>query len=118
MNSGVCDRINPTLKINCAKFLLTNARSLIQKTDALTDAFESLGLDFACVTETLFKGGKALQDALVDIDQRDTLCPQEQGWPRGGHGGGVAIAFNAGTCNFKERKLKNVIAGQEKNAHT
>lgn len=44
--------INKPVKNKCATFLLSNARSLMQKTDALTDAFESLQLDFACVTET------------------------------------------------------------------
>ena len=112
---GVYDRINPTLKTNCAKFLLTNARSLIQKTDALTKAFESLGLDFACVTETWFKGGKALKDSLVDIEGASGIrfVHKSRDGRRAGHGVGVAIAFNTGTCNFKERKLRNVTAGQE-----
>ena len=115
VNSGVCDGINPTFKINCAKFFLTNARSLIQKTDALMDAFESLGLDFACVAETWFKGGRALKDALTDIEGASGIrfVHRSRDGRRGGHGGGVAIAFNAGTCNFKERKLKNVSASQE-----
>ena len=67
-NSSVNQRINPELKTKCAKFLLTNARSLIQKTDALTDAFQSLNLDFACITETWFKGGRELKDMLTDIE--------------------------------------------------
>ena len=40
----------------------------MQKTDALTDAFESLILDFTCVTETWFKGGKELEEMLTDIE--------------------------------------------------
>ena len=109
------NRINPTLKNNCAKFLLTNARSLIQKTDALTDAFESLGLDFACVTETWFKGGKALKDSLDDIEGASGIrfVHKSRDGRRSGYGGGVAIAFNKGTCNFKERKLREATAGQE-----
>ena len=88
---------------------------MIQKTDALTDAFESLGLDFACVTETWFKGGKALKDSLVDIEGASGIrfVHKSRDGRKTGHGGGVAIAFNKGTCNFKERKLRNTTAGQE-----
>ena len=32
---------------------------------------------------------------------------------RAGRGGGVAVAFNTSTCNFKEKKLKNLVDGQE-----
>ena len=114
-NDSVHDRINPTLKTNCAKFLLTNARSLTLKTDALTDAFESLGLNFAIITETWFKGGKALNDTLRDIEGASGIrfIHKSRDGRRSGHGGGVAIAFNIGTCNFKERKLRNVENGHD-----
>ena len=48
----------------CARFLLSNSRSLVKK----TDAFESLSLDFACITETWFKGGKALKEMITEIE--------------------------------------------------
>ena len=114
-NNSTQDRINASLKHGCAKFLLTNARSLTQKTDALTDPFESLGLDFTFITETWFKGGKALNDTLRDIKGASgfRFIHKSRDGRRVGHGGGVAIAFNTSTCNFKERRLKNLVDGHE-----
>ena len=114
-NSSDNQRINHELKTNCAKFLLTNARSLIQKTDALTDAFESLNLDFACITETWFKGGRELRDMLTDVEGASGIrfIHRSRDGRKKSHGGGVAIAFNPSTCNLKQRKLVNTLHGQE-----
>ena len=51
--------INADLQFNesCARFLLTNARSITPKIDSLKDAFNSLNLQFACITETWYAGG-------------------------------------------------------------
>ena len=40
------------------RLLLTNARSLRPKMDSLCDAFSSLGLNMACITETWYRGGR------------------------------------------------------------
>ena len=48
--------------------LLTNARSLKPKMNSLVDAFDSLALNFACITETWYQGGKALKDHLVEVE--------------------------------------------------
>lgn len=47
---------------SCAKFFFTNAYSLEPKTQSMIDAFQSLNLHFACVTETWYRGGKELAD--------------------------------------------------------
>ena len=48
--------------------LLTNARSLMPKMDSMVDAFRSLDLNFASITETWFKGGKALSNKLTEVE--------------------------------------------------
>ena len=92
------------------RFMLTNARSLIPKLDSMVDAFGSLELNFASVTETWFKGGKALKDRLVDLEGQSGIRILHRS--RDGRtkktGGGVAIAFNISTCNLKTRELKHI----------
>ena len=114
-NDSVTSRINVDSGKNCARFLLTNARSLMQKTDALSDAFDSLHLNFACITETWFRGGKKLRDKLSDIEGATGvkfIHKSRDGRLRN-VGGGVAIAFNSGTCNLKQRHLKGFLKNQE-----
>ena len=110
-NSG----INVDLEKNCARFLLTNARSLMLKTDALNDAFESLNLNFACITETWFKGGKELRRKLNDIEGATGVkyIHKSRDGRTKNVGGGVAIAFNSGTCNLKQRPMKGVLKEHE-----
>ena len=99
--------INPVSVCNdqCARFLLTNARSVTPKIDSLCDAFESLKLHFSCLTETWFKAGKSLRERLVDLEGRKGIQTLHRD-RRVGNGGGVAFAFNIGLCNFKQRTLK------------
>ena len=95
---------------NCARFLLTNARSLEPKIESLLDAFKSLNLHFSCVTETWYKGGSALREHLADIEGAAgvrVLHHSRDGRAKT-RGGGVAFAFNTATCNFKRRQLKQV----------
>ena len=111
------NEINQETKMTetCARFFLTNARSLIPKMPALKDAFESLGLHFACITETWYKGGKELADHIVDIEGQygiKILHRSRDGRSRK-RGGGVALAFNTGTCNFKMRQLGREARGFE-----
>ena len=110
-NSG----INNDLRKNCARFLLTNARSLLQKTDSLNDAFDSMQLNFACVTETWFKGGKDLKSKLEEIEGASGIkyIHKSRDGRRKCTGGGVAIAFDSGTCNFKQRHMKGVLKDHE-----
>ena len=88
-------------------FILTNARSLRPKFGAMVDAFESLNLDFLCATETWFKGGKDLNDALLNLDREAglSIIHKSRDGRLTGRGGGVAIVFNKSVCNLKRRAL-------------
>ena len=92
------------------RFLLTNARSLKPKIDSLVDAFTSLDLHFASVTETWYKGGSRMNDDIVELEGRSGIRVLHRS--RDGRsaraGGGVALAFNTGSCNFKRRQLKHI----------
>ena len=77
---------------------------------ALKHAFGSLGLNVACITECWFRGGAELKDFLLEIEGETGLKIHHKS--RDGRkkksGGGVAIVFDSGTCNFKNRTLKHV----------
>ena len=90
--------------------LLTNARSLKPKIDSLYQAFGSLELDVACVTETWYKGGSELNEHLIDVEGKMgiKMIHKSRDGRSKKSGGGVAIAFNASSCNFKARGLKHV----------
>ena len=94
----------------CTRFLLTNARSLEPKTASLIEAFDFLNLHFAGVTETWFKGGRALTDRLTDIEGASgiKILHQSRDGRLKTRGGGVAIAFDTSTYNFKRRQLKHI----------
>ena len=113
------ERINNGNGITCNEhsmsFMLTNARSLVPKLDSMVDAFESLELDFLCVTETWFKGGKELAATLRDLQGKSGLSVIHKSRDGRGRtrGGGVAIAFNSSSCNFKRRALGPAARGLE-----
>ena len=93
------------------RFLLTNARSLKPKIDSLVDAFTSLDLHFASVTETWYKEGSQLNDDLVELEGKTgvrVLHQSRDGRSSRTGGGGVALAFNTGSCNFKRRQLTHI----------
>ena len=73
----------------------------------MLDAFESLHLDFACITETWFKGGKDLTASLHDVEGATgvSFLHRSRDGRGAAVGGGVALAFNSGSCNFKRRTL-------------
>ena len=77
------------------------------KIHSLQDAFESLKLHFACLTETWMKGGKALDEKLSDFEGLTGIRVIHKSRPGKAVGGGVALAYDSGTCNFKRRTLKN-----------
>ena len=91
----------------CMKFLLTNARSLAPKIDSLLDAFGSLGLQFAGITETWFKGGAGLKAHLSDVEGASGVrilhCSRDG--RKKSRGGGVAFAYDTNACNFQTRKI-------------
>lgn len=62
--SGI-NGLNDDYDLRC---LLTNARSLMPKIDLMIDAFRSLSLNFASITETWLKGGKVLANKLTEVD--------------------------------------------------
>ena len=101
------DRINNgnenTYNEHSMSFMLTNARSLKPKLDSMVDAFESLNLDFLCVTETWFKGGKELAATIRDLQGESGISIIHKSRDGRGRtrGGGVAIAYNSNSCNFK-----------------
>ena len=92
------------------RLLLTNARSLRPKIDSLNDAFGSLGLNIACITETWYKGGRDLSEHLRDIEGSSGIRILHKS--RDGRlkkvGGGVAVAFDLGSCNLKIRNLRHM----------
>ena len=90
------------------KFLLANARSLSSKINSLLDAFGSLQLHCAAITETWFGGGRKINESIMDIEGATGIriihnCGD--GRRKGNLGGGVAFAFNTNTCNFKRKAL-------------
>ena len=117
LNDNDEGKINADLqfKETCARFLLTNARSLKPKIGALLDSFGSLNLYFACITETWYAGGRELRDHLTDIKGAAgiRILHKSRDGRTNKRGGGVAIAFNSALCNFKQRQLKLVEKGHE-----
>ena len=113
------DRINNGNDITCSEhslnFMLTNARSLKPKLDSMVDAFESLSLDFLCVTETWFKGGKELAGAISDLQGKSgiSIIHKSRDGRARTRGGGVAIASDSNSCNFKRRTLGVAAKGLE-----
>lgn len=83
--------------------------------DALSDAFSSLGLNIACVTESWYKGGTDLREGLVEFEDQTGIrvLHKSRDGRKKRAGGGVAIAFAMGTCNFKVRTLKHVAKDAE-----
>ena len=79
------------------------------------EAFDSLDLDVACITETWFKSGKELQSRLDDLEGEHGIRVLHRS--RDGRAkktaGGVAIAFRTGACNLRRRDLKHRKDGQE-----
>ena len=112
--SDSADQINHEKDHNCARLLLTNARSLLPKEDSLVDAFQSLDLHCAGITETWFRGGKALRERLHDLeDSKGIKIIHKSRDGRKSAGGGVTFAFNKNTCNFKGRSLAHASRDQE-----
>ena len=93
---------------DAVRFMLTNARSLKPKISSMIDAFTSLDLHFAAITETWFRSGASLRDSLEDIECSTGIKILHRS--RDGRarriGGGVAFAFNSRTCNFRQRTLR------------
>lgn len=92
------------LNENCARFFLTNARSITHKIDSLKDAFDYLNLHFECITETWYKGGKELADHVVEVEGASgiRILHKSRDGRTKKRGGGVAIAFNTAVCNLKQ----------------
>ena len=91
-------QINSANDINCARLLITNARSLLPKIDALTHAFDSLDLHIAGITETWMKNGSALKGRLEDLedDKGIRLIHKCRGGRGGRHGGGSSDSLQQG----------------------
>ena len=102
--------LNKFLEQNGVRFLLSNAGSLLPKIDSMVDAFCSLNLDFASITETWFRGGKHLKDRLTDLEGSSGIgiLHRSRDGRRSRTGDGVALAFNLASCNFKNRALKHI----------
>ena len=99
----------------CFRLMLTNTRSAIPKMNSIKDAFNSLSLHFACLTETWFRGGKVLKEKLINVEGSSGLriLHKSRDGRRNGIGGGVALVFNTASCNFKNRNLKHATREQE-----
>lgn len=108
-DSCISNQINKFQHENCTSLLLTNARLLFPKTDALMDAFDSLELNITCVTETWFKPWSDLRARLADIEGEHgvkILHKSRDGRFRKSTGG-VAVAFRTGRCNLRKRELRS-----------
>ena len=71
---------------------------------SLIDYFEELGLSFAVVTESWLYDGKALQDAVDDLEGGVGIGILTRNRARKGRkvaGGGVAVAFDKKRLNLK-----------------
>lgn len=80
----------------CARFFLTNAYSIMPKIKSLHDAFESLNLHFACLTEAWLKGGKLHNDRLTDLKGSTGIRLIHKNRPGNAIREAVAIAFDPG----------------------
>ena len=115
-NSEINDSQTEIDTVNSIRFLLTNARSLKPKISSLAENFDTMKLHFACITETWFRGGRNLEQSLDDFEGANAikfLHKSRDGRGRGPAGGGVALAFDTRTCNFKRRKISNAVKGHE-----
>ena len=92
------------------RLLLTNARSLYPKIDSLVDAFSSLELNLACITETWYRGGNSVKQHIDEVEGSKgiRILHRSRDGRSGRVGGGVAVAFNLTSCNFKVRSLKHL----------
>ena len=108
-NDSVNDTINSNSEYS-VRLLLTNARSLTPKIDSLVEAFQTLDLNAASITETWFKGGKGLREGLRDLEGRSGIrvLHRSRDGRSNRRGGGVALAFRTNNCNFKMRNLKQI----------
>ena len=99
----------------CARFFLTNARSLEPKMGSLLDAFQSLNLHFASVTETWYRGGKDLASHFNDVEGSAGIrvIHKSRDGRLKSRGGGVAFAFDTASCNFKRRQMKHLTRNHE-----
>ena len=72
-------------------------------------AFDSLGLDLACITETWFRPGKELNVRLSDIEGEHgiRIIHKSRDGRSKRTGGGVAVAFRTGRCNLRRRARKD-----------
>ena len=102
--------INCISNENAVRLLLANARSLKPKTKSLRDAFSSLGLNVACITESWFKNGVDLRNYLTELEATSgiRILHKSRDGRKKGSGGGVAMAFDMSSCNFKRKDLKHI----------
>ena len=87
--------VDQKIEKNCVNIMLTNARSLLPKLKSLVDAFQSLELHCAAITETWFKGGMNLRRKLEEIEEKEGLKVIHKSRDGRGKkvGGGVAIVY-------------------------
>ena len=72
---------------------------------SLSDNFRMNDLTVALLTETWFnKGNKKIAFDVKTLDQKDNTSLLRR--DRSSRGGGVALAFNSNTCDFKKVQLK------------
>ena len=102
--------INCISNENAVRLLLANACSLKPKMKSLKDAFSSLGLNIACITETWFKNGTDLREYLAELEASSgiRILHKSRDGRRKNGGGGVALAFDVSSCNLKKRDLKHI----------
>ena len=85
------------------KFLLSNCRSMILKTDSIFDIFESCETDFAILTETWTNSNnqKNTEEELQKRKGLDVIMSSRENRK----GGGLAVVFKKSNINFKRHSF-------------
>ena len=72
--------------------MFTNARSLSPKIDSLVDMFDTLGIDFAAISETWLEDNERFMKNVRTLENKENLIIISRN--RKARGGGVAIIYN------------------------
>lgn len=90
-------------KYNTVNFASTNARSLAPKIISMVESFRELRLNFFAITETWFKNDRETKREIESLLSAEKIKIATKN--RGARGGGVALAFDTVSADFKVVKL-------------
>ena len=87
------------------KLVTANARSILNKIESLGQNFDDLEIDFALVTETWLREGRAERKGIRDIEESLGLSMVQKG-RRNRNGRGVDVIYRDESVNFKRYNFK------------